>query len=240
MKLTEKFIVFALCFFIMQLTGCRWFIVEEPYPISGELPIPRTRQLTDAEKAHCDSLSDESAKLAWSVYGRNDFIQAMWRFNMAWELNPNNYQAYWGFGLIQGKRASKSKNPDFSRKYFKQSVRFLTKALELAPNEKKNFIKLDLANALIGSGAIELHFSKQLKAKKHLRKAIELLQQVVKVDMGNARAYYLLSTSHAFLGKINTKDLELAREYALKAEVFGYKISETYKKDIGIPVGVGE
>ena len=61
---------------------------------------------------------------------------------------------------------------------------------------------------------------------------MELVEEVLKTETGNARAYYLMSTSHAFLGKINIKELNLAREYASKAELFGYKLSNSYKKEI--------
>lgn len=223
-------LLFTICF----LSGCIGFVIEKPNPISGKKSIPDMRHLTKAEIAHCKIMSDASADLGWNWYSRGDFVEAMSSFNMAWDFNPNNYEPYWGFGLIQGKRASSSKDPDFAKQYFKQSVKFLIKALALAPKEKRNVISLDLANAYIGSGAIDIHFNKQNKAEDHLKEAVKLVEKVLKTETGNGRAYYLMSISHAFLGKINIKELNLARDYASKAERFGYKLSNSYKKEIAL------
>ena len=67
-----------------------------------------------------------------------------------------------------------------------------------------------------------------------MKKAVKLVEEVLKTETGNARAYYLMSTSHAFLGKINSKELHLARKYGSKAEQLGYKLSNSFKKEIGL------
>ncbi len=49
-----------------------------------------------------------AAALGWKYLDRGDTSTAMKRFNQAWMFDRKNPQAYWGFGIVMGRRAKEA------------------------------------------------------------------------------------------------------------------------------------
>ncbi len=65
--------------------------------------------------------SKDAAKLGWKYFYNGDPDTAMKRFNQAWMFDRKNPEAFWGFGVIMGQRATQS-DPE---KNLRESIHFL-------------------------------------------------------------------------------------------------------------------
>jgi len=63
---------------------------------------------------------------AWDHFYANNQDSSMKRFNQAWLLDSSNYEVYWGFGNLLGRKQK-----------FKESLAFFERALKLNPNNAK-------------------------------------------------------------------------------------------------------
>lgn len=98
---------------------------------------------------------------------------AVYRFNLAWLLNPQNADAYRGLGII----ASSQPTPE-------AAIGLLTKGLALAPSNA----------AMMGDlGASYLIRYGQTKKKKDLTTGMELLQRATAADPNSAVAWQQLA-----------------------------------------------
>jgi tetratricopeptide (TPR) repeat protein len=91
-------------------------------------------------------ISRDVAQRAWTAYYAGDFAKAMRRFNQAWMYDRKNPEAYWGFGLIMGKRACQ----EDQKQEMKESIRFLEMAAEMDPENGRILGDLALSNTLLG------------------------------------------------------------------------------------------
>ncbi|HEX8428100.1 tetratricopeptide repeat protein [Hymenobacter sp.] len=98
---------------------------------------------------------------------------AVYRFNLAWLLDPKNAEAYRGLGVV----ASRNPTPD-------QSISLLTQGLALAPND---------ALMLADLGSSYLIRYEQTKKKKDLTTGNDYLQRAVATDPKNAAAWQQLA-----------------------------------------------
>ncbi|WP_197076806.1 tetratricopeptide repeat protein [Hymenobacter terrenus] len=98
---------------------------------------------------------------------------AVYRFNLAWLLNPQNAEAYRGLGVV----ASAQPTAD-------ASISLLAKGLTLAPSNVQLMSDLG-ASHLIRYG--------QTKKKKDLTTGLELLQRATTLDPANAVAWQQLA-----------------------------------------------
>jgi len=89
-----------------------------------------------------DANSDDAARRGWKAFLAGDLPTAMKRFNQSWLFNQENPIAYWGFGVVMGRRAL-SEDPE---KNLRESVKLLDKAHSLAPDNGR--ITSDLAYSL--------------------------------------------------------------------------------------------
>jgi hypothetical protein len=81
--------------------------------------IPKTLESRKSDSLfilHCtqtgltrDSASKYFSNQGWSFYSKNDFLNAMKRFNQSWLLDSTNANPYWGFALIY---SSLNRSPD--------------------------------------------------------------------------------------------------------------------------------
>ncbi len=79
----------------------------------------------------------ELSRMGWDAYRKKDYKLAMSRFNQAWLVDPNQGEAYWGFGLMTGLDEK-----------IDDSIGLLRKAAELVPQSpKKARLFCDLAYA---------------------------------------------------------------------------------------------
>ncbi len=107
----------------------------------GEVAKTPVQQKADQEFiddmiARCGSREKASSELAHRGWDpKNDLSTAMKRFNQAWLLDAKNAQAYWGMGVVMGRK----------RKY-KESVELLQRAETCDPGNDR--ILIDLARSL--------------------------------------------------------------------------------------------
>lgn len=99
----------ALSIVALVLVACATPINERPM-YGGREKTPAMREadarfIQDciADGTNREAASREVSQLGWQYFFRNDFSTAMKRFNQDWLLDPNNPEAYWGFGLIRKK-----------------------------------------------------------------------------------------------------------------------------------------
>ncbi|UOG75111.1 hypothetical protein MTX78_00600 [Hymenobacter tibetensis] len=106
---------------------------------------------------------------------------AIYRFNLAWLLDPKNTDAYRGLGVI----ASRNPTPD-------ESIELLGQGLALAPND---------ALILSDLGSSYMIRYEQSKKKKDLTTGHDYLQRAVAADPNNAVAWQQLARSFYFQEK---------------------------------------
>lgn len=150
-------------------------------PMFGNKPKTEAQQLKDEKfLTSCDKsfLNRQEAsqffmERGWEYYNEGQVDTAMYRFNLAWLLNPNNIDTYWAFGLIT---ASQEKHTE--------AISYYEKAMAIEP--KNSMLLSDL-----GASYLALH--KEKKKKKYLKKATALLNESVAADTQNAFALYNLA-----------------------------------------------
>ncbi|MGV3559754.1 MAG: tetratricopeptide repeat protein [Larkinella arboricola] len=136
---------------------------------------------------------------AWEYLTEGQLDTAAYRFNLAWLLNANNADPYWGLGVIcyqQNKTA--------------ESIRLLKKGLEVA--DTNAVLMTDLAT-------VELKHYKETKDNELLEDAIEVLNKALKYDLTNANTFMRLSWANFAKGDYTAswENLHKARSLDLSA-----------------------
>ncbi|MBF9255598.1 hypothetical protein I2I11_20030 [Pontibacter sp. 172403-2] len=150
-------------------------------PMFGQQPKSEEQQRKDEKfLSSCDkSFTNrrEASKFfmerGWEYFNEGQVDTAMYRFNLAWLLNPDNKDTYWAFGLVTAGKG----NPE-------EAIGLYEKALQLDP--KNSLLLSDL-------GAAYLAEYKARDKRKTLRKAEETLSESAAADTTNAYAFYNLS-----------------------------------------------
>ncbi|WP_299821732.1 hypothetical protein [uncultured Pontibacter sp.] len=133
------------------------------------------RFLTSCDKSFTNrqEASQFFMERGWDYYNEGQVDTAMYRFNLAWLLNPNNKDTYWAFGLISAAKGSD-----------KDAITYYEKAQALDP--KNAMILSDLATSY-------LSIYKKDKKKKNLKKANGFVTEALAAEPQNA--YVLYNTS---------------------------------------------
>ncbi|RIJ41721.1 tetratricopeptide repeat protein [Pontibacter oryzae] len=106
----------------------------------------------------------------WEYLNEGQTDTAMYRFNLAWLLDPGNKDTYWAFGLVT---AAKGDNG--------QAIGLYDKALAIDP--KNSLLLSDMATSYLA-------LYKEKKKKKTLKKAAGYLATATAQDPANAYALY--------------------------------------------------
>ncbi|MFN8353020.1 MAG: tetratricopeptide repeat protein [Spirosomataceae bacterium] len=155
-------------------------------PLFGELP-RSTFQKKEDERffQNCDKLfpnrqeaSAFFAERAWDYLKEGELDTAVYRFNLAYLLNPNSAEAYWGLGVIS-----------FHRNDLPEAIRLLGKGLVVEP--KNAPLMVDLAT-------LHLNYFKQKNDTLDITKAEHLLNQSIAIEPNNANAYLKLSIAEFY------------------------------------------
>jgi tetratricopeptide (TPR) repeat protein len=109
----------------------------------------------------------------WEYLAEGQTDTAMYRFNLAWLLNPDNGDTYWAFGLV----STAINKPD-------EALSLLERALVFQPSN--SLLHSDIASA-------HLNLYKAKSKKKHIKNANKFLNQAITLDARNAFALYSLS-----------------------------------------------
>lgn len=135
-----------------------------------------------------EEASKRVAEFGWNYFHKGDYSTAMKRFNQAWLLNPNNYAAFWGFGLLLSKQGK-----------FTESLIHFEKSLSLVESNDKDRLHLlnDAANVYSEQAHNE---SDKVKAQTSFARANVLLEEAVKIDPQNGKTYINWAVSLYFQG----------------------------------------
>lgn len=219
-KILCKPLLFLTGFLLIDCCGC--INIEEPVFLTQK-PDWNVR-LKDITR------SDLAARDGWrclNIYLKEgDLLKlesAMSYFNCCWRFNPNNYNSFWGIGIIRGIQATSEDHPDQVEIYLNQSVEFIQKAQTLHPpeNETDN-ISLDLINAYHGLAHFYAKAHPSLSAE-YFQKAEKLLNKVIEEEPTNGRAYFLKAVNLYYQGNV-----EKAREYVKKAQSNNFSVPDDF------------
>lgn len=224
-------ITFAL-FFPFFFAGCAtaW---EEPAVLAPEArPARPDRTPEQREKLRSDSRG--AAMLGWydlrQFRERNDpyyLNSAIRTFNYCWSFDSENFQSYWGWGIIRGEQATLPEFADRREQYLSQSVELLRMARMYAPADQQFRLAMDLANAKTGLGWFYRSAGKAAEAETPLAESRELLQAVRQTHPAEGRAYYLLAANAFYRGEIAE-----ARQWAEQARGHGAALSPDFQRDL--------
>ena len=229
----------------LLLSGCSGCSsVPEP-DFLADAPIGN-KEYREANKMKHKMLSKECAISGWyylgSYFNKNSWIpetlipsinwsyvaQAMECFNDCWFFDNENYQAYWGAGVVRGVQATFTDDPLLAEKYLKQSAEFMLMAMKHnVPANQVNNLNIDLANAYNGLGAFYVKTSKKELADAYLASAREILFDVTKKEPQNGRAFYLLAATSFYQGKYAE-----AKQLAEQAKNKHFKVPDDFLKDL--------
>jgi len=140
----------------------------------------------------------------WEYLNEGQIDTAMYRFNLAWLLNPDNNETYWAFGLVTVAKG----NPE-------EAIGYYEKALALKP--KNSMLLSDMATAYVA-------LYEQKPKKKTLKLATDYTQKAIAADTQNALAYYTLSQVKFFENNYNEAwaNLHKGRELNMGALDYTY------------------
>ena len=163
--------------------------------------------------------SSDAAQRGWKAYYQGDFDTAIKRFNQAWMFNRENPEAYWGFGLIMGQRASH----EDTKENLEESIRYLRIAADKDKGNGRILGDLAFSHTLMG------HFLKSSgeNGKKNFEEARSLFPQAFEMDskyppiVANWSVFYFY-----------TEDYKEAKTKADEAEKMGYRFSPEYLRDL--------
>ena len=159
-------------------------------PMYGYPTITKTKKQEEADEEFIRSVtlefgSREKASKNFSIWGwtehtKGNYAEAMKRFNQSWLLDKNYYQPYWGFGAI----ALVKNKPSEAFPYFEKS-------LKLIDDEKERpKLLVETARSYAWEGHVLKSINQPIEAEKFLNKAISLIDESLKLDPKNGRAYY--------------------------------------------------
>lgn len=150
-------------------------------PMFGQQPKTEAQQKADEKfLTSCDKSFTSRTEASnffmdrgWDYFNEGQVDTAVYRFNLAWLLNPDNHNTYWAFGLVEYSKG----NPQ-------EAIVMYDRALKLQPN-----------NSLILSdmGSAYLYQYTNDKKKKNLKKASSYLENALQIDPVNAFAMSSLS-----------------------------------------------
>jgi Tfp pilus assembly protein PilF len=160
---------------------------KTPVPHMKVQPMFGNQAKTDAQQradekflSSCDKSFSSRAEASnffmdrgWEFLNAGQTDTAVYRFNLAWLLNPDNHNTYWAFGLVE-----------FSKGNTPGAVGLYERALKIQP--KNSLLLSDMA-------AAHLYLFDTTKKKKHLKEATGYLDRSIAADARNAYALTGLS-----------------------------------------------
>lgn len=218
---------------ILSFCGCmKW---EEPTMLDKNYKDTPFRAANREKNRAKDIISSQQcAQSGW--YYLHEYKRHKWTsslknagrlFNYCWFFDPENYNSYWGWGIVMEERASLV-NEKEAEKFLISSLDLfqLASQKEIPPAEKNNFY-MDWANAYNGVGAFFAQNDDTAKSLSALNKGKILLLDVLKKEPTNGRAYFLLSVNFYY-----RKNYRMAEKNADKAIKYNFKIPEKYLREL--------
>ncbi len=150
-------------------------------PMFGNKAKTEAEQLRDQKfLSSCDAsfktrqeASNFFMERGWEYFSEGQVDTAVYRFNLAWLLNPDNSNTYWAFGIVTSSKGKPA-----------EAITYYERALVFQP--KNSLLLTDLASAYLG-------VYKTAPKKKNLKKAAAYTEQAIASDSTNGYAYYNMS-----------------------------------------------
>lgn len=171
----------AACFMAVSFTFAQGQPEASVLPMFGKIAKTEEQQKKDEKfLKSCDAsfaTRTEASKFfmerGWEYLNEGQTDTAMYRFNLAWLLNPDNSDTYWAFGLVTVAKGAPA-----------EAVEYYNKALALQP--KNSLLLSDVGNCY-------LSLYEQKPKKKTLKLAATYLNQSITADAQNAYACFGMS-----------------------------------------------
>ncbi len=199
------------------------FLICFAQPIYAERPMNEIAMYGgqhDPQVPENKEFSKGAAELGWKYYYKGDYDTAIKRFNQAWMFDRNSPEAFWGFGVIMGIRATKE-NPEEN---LNESIKFLKKANELSKNNPKLMVDLAYSETMLGAflkGDQKEVFQDHFNKARNLFKRSEVLE----------KDYPLLYSNWSVLEFFEDNYKE-AKEKLDIAKKLGFKPSPEFENDL--------
>jgi Tfp pilus assembly protein PilF len=158
--------------------------------------------------------SNHMITLGFKYLYKGDLETAMYRFNQAFLLDPENPDIYWGFGAIY-----------MSLSNYEKAKEQYEEGLKLNPNH--THLLTDYGTYFLAK-YYTVENSQEKNAKAYLSKAIEILTSSYAIDAKDQNTLYKLSVCH-----LMNNDCKNARKYYdLCKEEGGEPITEEYSTEL--------
>ena len=191
-------------------------------PLFGEFEKTDVQKAVDAEflKA-CDlnfktrsEASEFFATRAWEYLGEGEKDTATYRFNLAYLLDDENSDVYWGLGVIA-----------YQNEKYAQAIDLMNRGLEIEDDDNVTLI-VDLSTVYIKCFTVDAE-------KEDLRKAFELLTKALTKQPESANALMQLSLAKLLNGEIDEAWERFHQGYELDPDNASIEILEALlaKKD---------
>ncbi|MDP8219042.1 MAG: hypothetical protein P9M03_09990 [Candidatus Theseobacter exili] len=207
----KTFLVLGV-FFIANLTTLYAERPDNELPMYGGQYVP----VVEPDKKN----SKSAAKLGWQYYYNGDLDTAIKRFNQAWMFDRGNLDAFWGFGLILGRRADRE-NTVIN---LKESIKYLEIALQKSDSNPRIMVDLALSETQLANYLKE---NKVSSFKKHFDTARELYIKAGKLDKNYPLLYFNWSLLDYYEG-----NFRLAKSKLEKSKELGFNPDPNYERDL--------
>lgn len=210
MKIKKIFFIILFILGSAQITSAERTMNE--MPMYGGKHNPTVEQNKEFSKS--------AAKLGWKYYYKGDLDAAIKRFNQAWMFDRESADAFWGFGLIMGRRAGEEN----TEKNLNESVKFLEKAHQLSKKNPRIMVDLAFSETLLG------YFLKENQKplfQEHFNKARILFQKAEKLERNYPLIYSNWSVLEFYEGNYSAAKSRL--DFAKK---LGFKPDPNYEKEL--------
>jgi tetratricopeptide (TPR) repeat protein len=152
-------------------------------PLFGEITKTETQKASDARfLKECDqnfpSREDASkffAERAWEYLAEGEQDTAIYRFNLAYLLNPQNVDSYWGLGVAS-----------YQQGRYDESARLLHRGLVLDPEN---------ATLMVDVATVQINCFKEKRNCEDIDGALGLLRKAVTLDSTNANTFLKLAVA---------------------------------------------
>ncbi len=173
------------------------------------------KDILEHYKGDTNAASEKMSDLGFTyLYEKGDFVTAMRRFNQAFMLNPQNADAYYGFGTIF-----------FNLGAMEMAREQYDKGLKIDPKHPK--ILTDYGTTYLGDYYESLENGKG-NSTEFLEKSQEYLEKSLEYDKKDSNTIYKLSIVKMYIG-----DCKEAKELLKKAKKMNNpNVTESYEKEL--------
>lgn len=159
------------------------------------------------------------SKAAWDYLAEGGKDLATHRFNLAWSLDANNVEAYWGLGVVQYQKGN-----------FHDAIQLMKQGLVLAKEEK--------ATLLVDLATVYIKCFTDHKDPSEMEMAFDLLDQAVEINPEFTNAYMQMTLAALVNGNIDQAWLNFHRGYEVNPDAVSVELLAELLEHKADPKGV--